>query len=262
MRRSSPAGRSGIRGTRRIGDVQAGGPQECRKPDRHRLRRQLHQRRQQLRAGGRGLAADLRPLIGRQIVQRVADLRLDEAALLLHHQQRALAAGELAQALDLQRPGHRDLVERDLRMVLEIQHAQRMHRILVRAPDGDDADRRVVAAEHAAIEAVGARPGEHRRNPLLHHAAFQLRAVGREAQIGSKFSPCGGTGKSGVTKLARRRDDQRGRLFGRLGGGLQRDPQSRKTATARCRPGPGPACPAADAGFSTGMNTPSNTCSV
>ena len=58
-----------------------------------------------------------------------------------------------------------------------------MHRVRVRAADGDDTDRRVVAAEDLAIEPVGARPGQRSGNALLHHAPFQFGAVGREVQV-------------------------------------------------------------------------------
>ena len=65
-------------------------------------------------------------------------------------------------------------------MPLQIEHAQRMHRILMRTTNGDDTDGRVITAEHQAIKPVGTRPGERCRNPLLHHAALELRAIRRE----------------------------------------------------------------------------------
>src|SRR5580692_9878580 len=46
------------------------------------FRRQFHQRRQQLLAAWRGLTTDLRPFIGGQMIQRVTNLRFNEAALL------------------------------------------------------------------------------------------------------------------------------------------------------------------------------------
>ena len=217
---AAPAGRATFRPAERRKRGEAGGDD---------LRRQLHQRRQQRRAGGVGLAADLRPLIGGQVVQRVADLRFDEAALLLHHQDRALAAGERAQALGLQRPGHRHLVERDLRVAFQVEHAQRVHRIGVRAPDGDDADRRIVAAEHAAVEPVGARPGKRGRDALLHHAAFQFGAVGGEAQARIVVQPMRRQREVRRDEAAGGRDDERGGLLGGLGGGLQRDPKAGET---------------------------------
>ena len=50
-------------------------------------------------------------------------------------------------------------------------------------PDGDDADRRIVAAEDSAIEPVGARPGQRGGNAFLHHPPFQFGAVGGEAHV-------------------------------------------------------------------------------
>ena len=126
---------------------------------------------------------DLGALIGRQVVQRVTDLRFNEAALFLDHQDRTLAAGECAQALGLQRPGHRHLVERDLRVALQIEHAQRMHRIGVRAPDGDDADRRIVAPNmrrssrlaRAHASAAGMRSCTTRRSSSARSAGKRMR---------------------------------------------------------------------------------------
>ena len=166
---------------RRVGQVQPARAQERAQRRADQFRRQLQQRRQQRRAGRQRLAGDLGALVGRQVVQRVAQLRLDEAALLLDHQQRALAAGEVAQPLGLQRPGHADLVQRQLRMALQPQRAQRVQRVRMRAPDGDQADRRIGRAEHQPVQPVGPRPGERRRQPLHHHAAFQLGAVGRDS---------------------------------------------------------------------------------
>ena len=65
-------------------------------------------------------------------------------------------------------------------MPLQIEHAQRVHRILMRTTNGDDAYRRVITAEHQAIKPVGTRPGEGCRNPLLHDTALKLRAIRRE----------------------------------------------------------------------------------
>ena len=227
MRRSRPGGRSGMRGARRIGDVEAGRTQERGKAGGDDLRRQLHQRRQQRRTGGVGLAADLRPLDRPAgcTARRGSAIRRSCASPPPPGCAR-LPRANCAQALGLQRPGHRHLVERDLRVALQIEHAQRVHRIGVRAPDGDDADRRVVAAEHAAVEPVGARPGERGGNALLHHAPFQFRAVGGEAQRRIVVQPMRRQREVRRDEAAGGRDDERGRLFGGLGGGLQRDPKS------------------------------------
>ena len=175
--------------------------------------------------------ASVLPLISgrrarRQVVERVANLRLDEAALFLHHQDRTLAAGEFAQALGFQRPGHGDLVERDLCVVLEVQHAQCVQRIGVRSADGDDADRRVTGAEDAPVEPVGACPGKCRWDALLHHSSLQFGAVGREAQMRIVVQPVRRQREVRRDELPGGRDDQRGGLLGGLRGGLERDPQA------------------------------------
>ena len=135
---------------------------------------------------------------------------------------------QIAQAGGLQRPGHRHLVKCDLRMPLQIEHTQRMHCILMRATNGDDADGRVITAEHQAIEPVGTRPGERCRDPLLHHTTFELRAIRRELHRRIVIQTMRRQRKVWRDKRARRRHHQRGRLFSRLRGGLQCDPQSRE----------------------------------
>ncbi len=55
-------------------------------------------------------------------------------------------------------------------MVLQVQHAQRAHCVGMGATDRHQADRCIVAAEDAAVQAVGARPGERGRNPFINHA--------------------------------------------------------------------------------------------
>jgi hypothetical protein len=87
----------------------------------------------------------------------------------------------VSQAFGFERPGHGNLVERDLRVVLEVQHAQCVQRIGVRAADGDDADRRVTGADDALVEPVGACPGKRRRDALLDHPPLQFGAVGGKA---------------------------------------------------------------------------------
>ena len=188
---------------------------------------------QQWRAGRVGLAADRRAFVGRQVIQRVADLRFDQAALFLDHEDRALAASEVAQPLGFQRPRHRDLVKRDQRMPIKPKHAQRTQRVLMRAADGDNADRCIVAARYAPIEPIGACPGQRGRQSFIDDAAFQFGAVGWEDQRRVDSSGHAAAARSPASTNARAEGiDQRGSLLGRLRGGLQRDPQA---AVARQR---------------------------
>ena len=105
------------------------------------LRRQFHQRGQQRRAARIGLATDIRPLVGRQMIQRITHLAFDETALFFDYKQCALAAGKRLQTLGLQRPGHGHLVDRQLRVLLQPKPAQRVQRVFMRLADGHQADR-------------------------------------------------------------------------------------------------------------------------
>ena len=160
------------------------------------------------------------------MIQRVAQLCFDERPLLLDDEQRALAAGEITQPLGFQRPGQRDLVERDLRMAFEAQQPQRMQRVLVRLADRDQPDRRVARAGHQPVQTIGPRPGQHRRQPLIDHPAFEFGAVRGKPQLRVEIQPIR------RHRMIRRdepspRPHRRGRrLLYRLRGGLQRDPQA------------------------------------
>ena len=61
------------------------------------------------------LAEHARPL--GQVVELLLDLRLDQRALLLDHQDQVEALGELEHALRLERPGHADLVDPDAELL-------------------------------------------------------------------------------------------------------------------------------------------------
>ena len=73
--------------------------------------RELAFRREQRRAGLVALADHARPRAVGKRVERVLDLGLDQGALLLDHDDLFEPAGEGAQALGFERPGHRRLVE-------------------------------------------------------------------------------------------------------------------------------------------------------
>ena len=123
------------------------------------------------------------------MVEGIADLAFNEAALFLDHQDAALAAGKFAKTLGLQRPGHADLVDRELWMTIEPQTAQGVHRIFMRLANGDQADRGVGRTADQAVDAIGTRPGEHSRHPFLNHAAFKFRAIGRKMQRRVEIQP-------------------------------------------------------------------------
>jgi hypothetical protein len=116
------------------------------------------------------------------MIQRVAQLRLDEGPLLLDDEQRTLAPGELAQAFGFQRPGQRDLVQRYLGVAVQTEQTQRVQCVLVRLADSHQSDRRVARAEYQPVEAICTCPGQHGRQALVDDAAFQFGAVRRKTQ--------------------------------------------------------------------------------
>ena len=146
------------------------------------FRRQFHQGGQQGLAGRGGLAADVRAFVGGQMVEGVADLRFHEAALFLDHQDGSAAAGEFLQALGFERPGHGHFVDGQLRMLLQTEATQRVHRVLMRLADGDQADRGVRGAGNQPVQPVGAGPGVDGGQTLVDQAAFQFGAFGGEFQ--------------------------------------------------------------------------------
>ncbi len=81
-----------------------------------------------------------------QIVELLLDLRLDQRALLLDHQDEVEPLRELQDALRLQRPGHADLVEADAELVgLHLVDAELVHRLAhveIALAAGDDAELR------------------------------------------------------------------------------------------------------------------------
>ena len=97
------------------------------------------------------------------IIECVADLPLDEGALLLDHDQRALAVGEGAETLGLERPGERDLIDRQPRMPVEPEPGQCVHKVVMRLADRHEADFRRRIAHDELVEPVRARPGEGSR---------------------------------------------------------------------------------------------------
>ena len=102
----------------------------------------------------------------------------------------------------------------------------------MRPPDGHQADRRIGRAEQTSVERVGAHPGHQRGQPLLHDPAFQLEAVGGEAQGGVVADRVRRQGVVRGDEAAERGNHDGGGLLGGLGGGLERGPEA---AVARQR---------------------------
>ena len=213
-------------GQRQRRHIQAEAAEERAEAAGDRFRGQLHQRRQQFFAVRQGFAADCRTLIGWPVVERVAYLGFDEVALFLDHQDGALAAGEFAETFGFQRPGHRDLVQRQLRMVVQAEAFERMQRVVVRLANGDQPDGGVRCAKNQLVQLVRARPGLHRRQALIHQTAFEFRAFGGEAHGVVEVQPVRRQRDVGRDKGAARMDDGSGGLLHGLGRGFHRDPEA------------------------------------
>ena len=183
--RAQQAGRT-LRHTRhrRVLDVQTSGSQEAGETGGDDLRRQLHQRRQQRRAGCVGLAADLRTFVRRQVVERVADLRSRRSCAFppppgSHACRGRIRAGPRFPAARSSRSCRARSVRGPSRSSMRSAcNVSACARPTVTMPIGASS-----GAEDAPVEPVGACPGERRGNALLHHAALQFGAVGREAQM-------------------------------------------------------------------------------
>ena len=112
------------------------------------------------------LLADADRLV-RRAVELLADLHLDQRALLLDHDDHVEAAREVHELPLRQRPWAGDLVEPQAHVVgLDLVEAELVHRLAhveIGFADRDDADlRRAAAGEDDAVEVVGAHEGEHR----------------------------------------------------------------------------------------------------
>ncbi len=209
-----------------LADVQPGFAEQLREAAADDFRGQFHRRGEQLGAGEVGLADDVRAAVGAHVVEGFADLRLDEGALFLDHDQQALAAGEVADAVGIDRPGEAELLHREHRVLGDVQHGEGVHRVEMRPADGDDADRGVGAAEHQAVDVVGAHPGADGGQALIHHTAFEFGAIGGVAEGEIDVQAVRGQGVVGGEELARVGDADGGGLLGGFGGGFQRGPEA------------------------------------
>ena len=101
-----------------------------------------------------------------KVVELLLDLRLDQRAFLLHHEDDIEPLRELHNALRLQRPGHADLVETDAERIganlVDAKFVQRLAHVEVALAGGDDAEFWICAAAgDDAVELVGTGEGEN-----------------------------------------------------------------------------------------------------
>ena len=113
------------------------------------------------------LLADHRRLVG-GAVEDLLDLRLDQPALLLDHDDGLEAGGELADDVRLQRPGAGNLQQAQSKVgrprLVDAEIVQRLKHVVVALAGGDDADARLApAGEHQAVRRVGAQERQNRR---------------------------------------------------------------------------------------------------
>ncbi len=96
----------------------------------------------ELAVGGKvRLAQDRR--MPRQIIEDLAKLHLEEAALFFHHQHGFQAAREILHELGLEREGHSHFSDADT--VVHAQVAQRLHQVVIRFAGAEDANARLGA---------------------------------------------------------------------------------------------------------------------
>ncbi len=195
---------------------------------REQQRIQLTARRHQRRAVRVALAGELRPPARGQVEQQARDLLLDDGALLLDHQQLLAARGEVRDARGLQRPHHRDLVDRDAEFggtrLVDAELGQRVHHVEPGLAGAHDAEALARLGPDHAIEAVGTHEGLRRLESLQHlclghqrkHTQLQVEPARRQREI---------------LRLddahALRIHGHRGRAFDHVGHALEADPAAR-----------------------------------
>ncbi|MDT4815803.1 hypothetical protein FQZ97_488400 [compost metagenome] len=143
-----------------------------------------HGRRQLAEVGQQGVAllvefADhARTLVHRPVVELAGELVLDDAALLLHHEDFVQAFGELVHRHRLQRPAHAHLEhsQADLgaKRLVQAQVVQGLAHVEIGLAGGDDPQARVGRIQGDLVEVVGAGKGAGGVD-LVHVQALFLR---------------------------------------------------------------------------------------
>ena len=125
--------------------------------------------------------AEDRRLVG-GAVQDLLDLALDQAALLLDHDDRLEVAGEVADSLRVERPRAGELQEAQAEIggahLVDAEVVQRLADIEIALARGDDADARLApAGKHHPVRRVGAQKGGRRRDPEFVQPLFLRRRI-------------------------------------------------------------------------------------
>ena len=199
------------------------------------VRRQLARRLEQGAAILALLAQDARPAVGRHIVENVLQLRLDQPALFLHHQNLRQAGGKGGGPFRLQRPGHTDLVqpdaERGCPCLVDAQRVQRLAHIEIGFAGGGDAETRCGTVDKHAVQPVGPREGQHRRHLVGVQPVFLRHRLVRPANAEPAFRTLDALGQHDPYPVGI--DLDRGGTVHRVGHALHADPHA---GIARHRP--------------------------
>lgn len=150
------------------------------------------------------LLADHHGLVGRA-VKLLAQLDLDQRALLLDDHDEIEPGGEVLQFLRIERPGAGDLEQADAEIIgadlIEAEFLQRLADVEIGFADGDDADaRRLPAREDGLVELVGAQIGQDRGALVEMQPLFLVEKVEPRRML---RPPGGMTKSSGMAMLTR-----------------------------------------------------------
>ena len=172
--------------------------------------------------------ADYAGTLAVEVVEQLLHLALDEAVLLLHHQDVAQATRERTDAGRFQWPGHADLVDADADVatgrIIKPQVLQRLQHVEVALAGGDDAEACIRAVDHRLVDAVGACEGLRRfhRIAMQAHLLLQRRVWPADVEAAFGHFEVIVAGQDDV--LRQRIDVHRGRGFHRFGNRLEADP--------------------------------------
>ncbi len=202
-------------------------------------RRQLGERRQEpiaVRADPLALlvelADDARADVVAPVVELLLQLVLDDLALLLDDEDLLEAFRELADALRLERPGHRDLVDADADLgrvrFADAEVVERLADVEVALAAGDDAEARLRRVDDDPVQPVDAAVVERGVDLVVLHPR-----LGREERIGPPDRHAvrrqGEVGRHDDRRALRVDVDGRGALD-RVGDALEADPAARVAA--------------------------------
>ena len=198
-------------------------------------RRQLAVRRQDPVAVLVEFADDARAHVLAPIVELLLELVLDDRALFLDDEDLFEPLGKMADALALERPGHRHLVEAQADLggmrIVDPEIVERLAHVEIGFAGRDDAEARPRAVDDDPVEPVGAGEGERGIELVFVQPIFLLERLVGPADIEPARRHLEIVGQDDLDPL--RIDLDRGRAVDRLGDGLEGDPAAR---IARHRP--------------------------